>query len=97
MPVQQRSLVDLADVLSQVRTSLAMLLHQPRGGAVKIVSESEAGEEVHALHMGSCSTAAPQVAPTQLHCPPSNVAQWSPVMQYPEAVSRCRPTASTQK
>ena len=61
MPLQQPSLINLEDVLSQVRDS--WLLHHPRGGAVKIVFESEAGEEMHVLKIGSCSTAAVRVAP----------------------------------
>ena len=67
MLLQQPSLINLEDVLSQVRDSL--LLHHPRGGAVKIVFESEAGEEMHVLKIGSCSTAAVGVAPDQLRLP----------------------------
>ena len=65
MPPQQPSLINLEDVLIQVRDSL--LLHHPRGGAVKIVFESEAGEEMHVLKIDSCRTAAVRVAPNQLH------------------------------
>jgi hypothetical protein len=53
---------DLNDVLRQIRDSL--LLHPARDGAVKLVIESEAGEEIHVLKINPRSSASVRNAPT---------------------------------
>jgi hypothetical protein len=54
--------MDLDDVLRQIRDSL--LQHPARHGAVKLVIESEAGEEIHVLKVDSRSRASLRTAPT---------------------------------
>jgi hypothetical protein len=58
---------DLDDVLRQIRDSL--LLHPARNGAVKLVIQSEAGEEIHVLKINSRSSASLRVAPTLMLSP----------------------------
>jgi hypothetical protein len=59
--------IDVDEVLRRIRDSL--LLHPSRYGAVKIVIESEAGEEVHVLKIHSRSTLSRRSAPTLTLCP----------------------------
>ena len=69
---QLLSLVDLDDVVKQIRDSL--LLHRARGGAVKLVIESDVGEEIHVLQTDPSSTTARRMTPATelvLHPHPS--------------------------
>jgi hypothetical protein len=67
MTTQQPVPIDLDDVLTQIRDSL--LQYPARHGAVKLVIESEAGEEIHVLKIDSLSRASLRTAPTLILSP----------------------------
>jgi hypothetical protein len=67
MTTQQPVPIDLDDVLRQIRDSL--VLYPARHGAVKLVIESEAGEEIHVLKIDSRSRAPLRTAPTLMLSP----------------------------